>query len=257
MISQRRWTALRLSGRKKPREKQKNIGFSFHDHAGLLDEILTEHPEMDFVQLQVNYLDWDSESIQSRKCCEVCIKHGKPIIVMEPVKGGTLARVPEKVEKLLKGYAPEASSASWAIRFAASCKNVMMVLSGMSDYEQLLDNVGYMQQFKPLCKPEYDILDQAVKIINESGAIPCTACRYCVEGCPQNIAIPEYFALFNIEKQLEGVRASTIQQVYYTNYINTYGKASDCIKCRQCEEHCPQHLPIIEYLEDVAKMFEK
>ena len=227
----------------------RRIGFSYHDNAELLDEILTAHPEMEFVQLQINYLDWEDNGVQSRKCYEVARKHGKDIIVMEPVKGGTLANVPPRAEKLLKEKEPDNSVASWAVRFAASCEGVIMVLSGMSNMQQLTDNTGYMAEFRPLDDEERALVFKVADIINTAVSVPCTACRYCVEGCPMNIPIPEYFALYNAEKQ--GTAEST-----YEETGKGLGKASDCIECGQCEGHCPQHLEIIKLLKDVAVTFE-
>ena len=232
--------------------KVKHIGLSLHDKADLLDTILTRHPEMEFVQLQLNYVDWDSESIESRKCYEVATKHHKPIIGMEPVKGGSLARVPDAVETLFRQHSPERSAASWAIQYVASLENVFMVLSGMSNYEQVDENTRSMQQMTPLNKAEHDLFEQAKAIINRQTAIPCTACGYCVDDCPSNIPIPNYFSLFNNEKQF----GQTPSWVYYANLAQNFGKASDCVECGQCEEHCPQHIAIIKQLKEVSKVFD-
>ncbi|WP_068964768.1 aldo/keto reductase [Desulfosporosinus sp. BG] len=241
---------------KKKEGKIKNFGMSFHDTPELLDEILTAHPELDFVQLQINYIDWENPSIQSRRCYEVARKHQKPIIVMEPCKGGTLATVPEKAEKLMKDYNPQASIPSWAISYAASQEGVFMVLSGMNTMEQVLDNTSYMEDFKPLNEEEYRIIHQVIEIINENTAIACTTCRYCEKGCPKRIAIPDYFALYNSAKRATTTNFSS-QFVYYINLTaNNHGKASDCIGCKECEKACPQHLKITEHLKDVSAMFD-
>ena len=242
---------------KKAQGLARHIGFSYHDNAELLDRVLTEHPEVEFVQLQLNYLDWDSEGVQSRKCYETAVKHGKPVIVMEPVKGGTLARVPESVEKMFRDARPEMSISSWAIRFAASQEHVMMVLSGMSNMEQLLDNTSYMADFQPLSAEEQALVKKAVDAINSSIAIPCTGCSYCTEGCPQHIAIPKYFSLYNADMQEIKEKSWRPQGEYYTRLAMNFGKASDCLECGQCEQACPQHLPIIRHLKDVAARFER
>ena len=241
---------------KKEQGLVRHIGFSFHDGPELLDKVLTEHPEFEYVQLQLNYLDWDSLGVQSHACYDVATKHGKPVIVMEPVKGGTLAKVPEKLEAMFKAREPEMSVPSWAIRFAASQENVMMVLSGMSNMEQLLDNTGYMKEFRPLDAEELAMMHEAADILNEKIAIPCTGCSYCTVNCPRHIAIPKYFSLYNADMQESEEKGWTPQGSYYDNLTLQFGKASSCIKCGRCEAMCPQHLPIRRYLQDVAKHFE-
>ena len=242
---------------KKAQGLVKHAGFSYHDSAELLDDILTKHPEMEFVQLQINYLDWESEWIQSRACYEVATKHNKPVIVMEPVKGGTLAKLPAEAEKLFKDYNPNLSVPSWAIRFAASLPNVMVVLSGMSNMDQMVDNISFMEDFKPLTEEEKQMCFKAAEIINKQITVPCTACHYCMDGCPMHIAIPQYFSIYNedMREDLEE-KGWTINFTNYEILNKTFGKASDCIACGQCESVCPQHLTIIDFLKDVANHYE-
>lgn len=238
---------------KKAEGKIRKLGFSFHDDAVLLEKILKEHPETEFVQLQINYLDWESEKVQSRLCYEVCEKYDKPVIVMEPVKGGTLVNdVPEAARLMMKERNPEASAASWAVRFAASHKNVFMVLSGMSDMEQILDNMSYMKDFKPLQEEEKEMLFKIADIILSNTEIPCTGCQYCVEGCPKKIPIPKYFALYN---EFKGIGESAEAKERY-QAVKDAGKAMDCISCKKCEEHCPQNLKVAEYMKVVSKAFD-
>lgn len=239
----------------KERGVAKHIGFSYHDDAELLDEILTAHPEMEFVQLQLNYLDWESNSIQSRLCCETCVKHGKPIVVMEPVKGGTLTNMAPSAADALKAVHPDWSEASWAIRFAMDQANVKVVLSGMTQPDQMADNLKTALDFKPLNEEEYAAIRKTVNILNGTPGIPCTGCSYCTEGCPMSIPIPKYFALYNADIQEVEGKGWTPQIAYYNNLRFTTGRPEDCLECGQCEGACPQHLPIIEDLKTVAGYF--
>ncbi|MBQ2955672.1 MAG: aldo/keto reductase [Clostridia bacterium] len=228
------------------------IGFSYHDSPELLDRILTRHPEMEFVQLQINYLDWDSPSIQSAKCYEIAVKHGKRVLVMEPVKGGNLAVLPEQAEKLLRAEKPGESMASWAIRFAASLDQVDVVLSGMNTIGQIDDNLA---EKTLMSERERMLLGEAARIIREKTAVPCTGCGYCTEGCPKQIAIPRYFALFN--EYSRSPKELWKMEFAYSDVAKTRGRASDCIGCGACERSCPQKLGIIGYLKEVRKVFEK
>ena len=240
---------------KKAEGKIKHIGFSFHDTADALEKILTEWPEAEYVQLQLNYLDWEDERVQSRMCYEVAVKYDKQILVMEPIKGGALAVVSPVVEKMFKEYAPDASVASWAVRFVASLKNVVMVLSGMSNEEQMEDNLSYMKEFVPLNDEEMNIVMKAAEIIRNDIAIPCTSCRYCVDDCPMQIPIPEYFKIYNRLKQLQGTQEQDRRRDY-NHQADNHGKASECIECGMCEGHCPQKIEIRKALKDVAASLE-
>lgn len=234
-------------------QKEKGLvrytGFSFHDTADVLDGLLTRHPEIDVVQIQLNYLDWDNPIIQSGACWEVCRKHQKPIIVMEPVKGGTLASIPEEAERLLCGEQP----AHRALRFAASREGVALVLSGMSTVEQLTENTALMAPFLPLTQAEEAVLRQAAQIIRDTVAIPCTGCAYCVEACPAGIPIPKYFSLFN-ERERDGWQANTEDR--YKALTQTFPPAESCISCGQCQAQCPQKLPIPKLMKDVSAVFD-
>ena len=239
--------------RLKEQGRARNIGFSFHDDAETLDRILTEHPEVDVVQLQINYLDWNGAVAQSGRCYETAARHGKDVVVMEPVKGGQLARLPDAAMKLFEDfYGAEAPTpASLAIRYAASLEQVKVVLSGMSTPEQVADNTAYMGNLTPLTEGERALTEQIAQELKRSIAVPCTGCRYCMEVCPQNIAIPDYFGLLNLHA-VTGKKTN----MYYERYSMNHGKASDCLKCGLCETNCPQHIAIRETLEKFAALYE-
>ena len=232
--------------------KIKHFGLSFHDKAEVLEQILTEYPEIEVVQIQFNYVDYDDASVQGKKVYEVCRKFNKPIIVMEPVKGGSLVNLPEDAQKIFDGL-NNGSNASYAIRFAASFEGVFMVLSGMGNMNMINDNLGYMKDFKPLDESEMEAVWRVCDIFKSQQRISCTACKYCLEVCPSQIPIPSLFACMNDKKMFNNWNSA----YYYSIYTRNAPKASDCIKCGACEDICPQHLPIRELLCEVAKEFEK
>ncbi len=230
----------------------RHIGFSFHDGPDLLDKVLTEHPEAEFVQLQINYADWENPSVTSRANYEVARKHGKFITVMEPVKGGTLADPPKDVKKLFTDHSPEMSCPSWAIRFVASLEGILTVLSGMSNVEQMQDNLSYMKDFRPLDAEEQEIIREAQRLLGHSRTIPCTGCSYCTKGCPMQIPIPDIFKAMN--KRLGNGQLEESAQDYAA--ITASGSsASDCVECGQCESVCPQHLKITDLLKECSESF--
>ena len=223
--------------------KIRHIGMSFHDTAEVLDRILTAWPQIEVVQIQFNYADYSDPNVQSKACYDVCVKHGKPVIVMEPVKGGSLVNLPRKALDLLTGGSP----ASYAIRFAASPSQMMMVLSGMSNIDQMEDNISYMADFKPLTQEEYDLIGQVRTLYQAQHRIPCTACRYCVDGCPAGIPIPDLFAAFNNLRQGKEGAAE--------GYNAAPARGADCVDCGQCEGICPQNLQIRQLLKAVDEAF--
>ena len=230
-------------------------GMSFHDKPELLAQILEQDGSvLDFIQLQVNYVDMEQGNVQSRRCMEVAAEFNKPVIVMEPLKGGALVNIPEEGEAILRSIHPDATPASWAFRFAAMQPGVELVLSGMGTIEQVQENMALFDNLTPLNDQELDAIAQVRDMILERTAFACTSCEYCMPDCPMNIAIPHYFALYNSAKQFPGGFAS--QNAYYFNLATSYGKASECIECGQCEAVCPQHLPIRDYLKLVAEKYE-
>lgn len=231
----------------------KHVGFSMHDGPETLEGLLKAHPEAEFVQLQINYVDWESDNVQSRKCYEVARKYDKPVIIMEPVKGGYLADLPADVAEPLKKLAPEASPSSWAIRYAASLEGLIAVLSGMSSIEQMQDNLNTMRDFKPLNEAEYAAVAEVVERMNAIERIPCTNCQYCVKNCPQQINIPGAFSAMN-DLLVYGSEAKAKKS--YDFEMRKGGKACDCIACGQCEAACPQHINIIEQLKKCSAQFD-
>lgn len=234
--------------------KIKHVGISFHDKAAVLEQILTEYPAIEVVQIQFNYVDYDDAIVEGKKCYEICERHGKPIIVMEPVKGGNLANLPEDAKKVFDDLDPNVSSASFAMRYVASFPSNKMIISGVSNLEQIRDNIKTMKDFEPLNEKEFEAINKVCEIFKSKNLIACTDCKYCVSECPKNILIPNLFACLNTKKVFNNWNTD----YYYANvYTINNGKASECIKCKKCEHICPQHLEITNLLVDVATEFEK
>ena len=250
-------TALQL----KEEGRIRHFGISFHDKAVVLDQILTEYPQVEIVQIQFNYLDYEDPSVEARKVYEVCRKHNKPVLVMEPVKGGSLVKLPEDAQKIFDDLNEEEgtqmSNASYAIRYAAGFDGMKVVLSGMSDLQQMKDNLSYMKEFQPLNAKEKKAVAKVVEVFHGLDMIPCTACHYCVDEnhCPKHIRIPDVFACLNSKKAFNDWN----MDIYYSSVLsaNGSGKASECIGCGGCERVCPQHLEIRKLLGDAAATFEK
>ncbi|MCR5797074.1 MAG: aldo/keto reductase [Eubacterium sp.] len=231
--------------------KIRHIGFSFHSNAEELEEILKAHPEAEFVQLQINYADWEDPDIQSKRVYEMARKFGKPVIIMEPVKGGLLANPPEGVKHVLDTYNPDVSYASWAVRFAASLEGVFVVLSGMSNVEQMENNLSYMTDFQKLSSDELKVIEEARSEIAKIPLIPCTKCDYCAKVCPKNIGISGTFDAMNLLKVYNN-KERALNQEHNTVVYPGKGRANECIKCGKCEAACPQHIAIREHLSEAA-----
>ena len=243
--------------KKQEEGKIKHIGLSTHGDAEFLEELLVEHPKIEFVLLQINYLDWDDDGIESRKCFEVARKYNKKVMIMEPYKGGFLADVPDEAEKIMKEYNPDKSVVSWAMRFVATLDDVDVVLTGASNLEQLESNIYEFKNAEPLNEEELEILKEVSEIINSNITVDCTKCRYCVDSCPEDIDIAKVFDLYNKHKILEKDDWTQFGNAYL-NYskLDGVGLASDCIECESCIEECPQQINIPEFLKDVAETFE-
>ncbi|MCL2559906.1 MAG: aldo/keto reductase [Turicibacter sp.] len=248
----KRTRAYEIAQELKAEGKIKHVGISFHDNAEMLERILTDHPEIEVVQIQFNYMDYYDASIQSKEVYEVCRKHNKPMAIMEPAKGGALVKLPDDAKAVFDALGG-GSYASYANRFAGSFDGVVKVVSGMSALSDMEDNLSYMKDFKPFTQEEFDAVEKVKDILKALGGVACTACGYCVDDCPMDIPIPEIFSAYNAKLQFNDWNSG----MYYNISTKNKGKASDCIECGACEAVCPQHLPIIEDLQKVVETFEQ
>ena len=240
--------------KKKEEGKIKHFGFSFHGSPELLEKVLDLHPQVEFVQIQLNYADWKNPVVKSGELYDILAKRGIPMIIMEPVKGGSLAQLKPELEAMYKAKRPDSSIASWALRFVGSLPGVMTILSGMSSPEQMADNIGTFTNFEPLSEEEKALVAEVTKIMLDTPTIACTACRYCTEGCPMQISIPDIFRVVNTMRLYND---EFRPRNFYSGLIQRSGKAGDCIGCGQCEGVCPQHLPIIELLKEASDILDK
>ena len=238
--------------KKKAEGKIRKVGFSFHDHASVLEQLLKAHPEMDFVQLQINYADWDDPVVESRRCYELAREYGKPVIVMEPVKGGLLANPPEAAAKILREADRKSSCSSWAIRFAASLEGVQTVLSGMSSVAQMKDNLSFMRTFRPFSDGEQQVISRVREALKKIPLIPCTSCNYCAKVCPENIAVAGTLKALNTVKLYNNLATARQTEAWAVDPEKKHAFA--CIKCGKCEAACPQHIPIRKHLEEAVKV---
>ncbi len=239
--------------KKREEGKIKHLGFSFHGTPGLLKEIVDSHPEIEFVQIQLNYLDRKNQVVQSQALYEILAERNIPMIIMEPVKGGMLANMQPAIEEVFKARQPEKSIASWALRFVGSLPGVMTILSGMSNEEQMLDNINTFKNFEPLAEDEFKLVDEVTEKVLSTPQIGCTACRYCCDGCPMKISIPDVFRTINTLRYYPNDWRA---KAFYSRVSQAGGKASDCIGCGQCERVCPQHLPIIDLMKEAAEILD-
>ena len=247
------WGLWEFLAEKKAAGLIRNLGFSIHDKAAVLGEVLEAHPEVDFVQLQINYADWESETVESRKCYEAARAHGLPVVVMEPVKGGSLVHLPEEAADVLRAVNQDESLPSWALRFAASLPGVLTVLSGMSTPDQVSENTQIMRSFHPLTHEEDEALARVRAILDGVSTVPCTDCRYCLKNCPKGVRIPAALASLNILELFHDMHRA--QENYDWNASS--GPASTCVGCGACESVCPQHIEIVKELGRAAELFEE